>query len=113
MRIVVDATVPARVVVNAKGIEGIAQEVRTLLGTRKGSVPLDREFGIDWTVVDAPVMSAIPLYVADVASQIERYVPRVAVESVTFARPQSDAVDGVLRPVVTCKIREEYLDEFV
>ena len=42
---VVDTTLPAEIVFTAKGILGLAQEVRTLLSTPKGSVPLDREPG--------------------------------------------------------------------
>lgn len=32
----------------------ILQNVRTILATRKGSVPLDRDFGLSWQYLDAP-----------------------------------------------------------
>ena len=40
--------------------EEIHQNLRTILTTARGSVPLDRNFGIDMSVIDLP----IPLYKA-------------------------------------------------
>lgn len=111
MDFVVDTTLPARIVIGAKGLVGLAQEVRTLLTTRKGSVPLDRDFGVDWALVDAPVVDAAPRLVAEYARRIERYVPRVRVLSITFAPSSEAALEGRLRPVVTLAIRKEYLDD--
>lgn len=138
MKLTVNANLPARVVIGATGLAGLAQEVRTVITTRKGSVPLDRDFGVDWAVIDRPVGAVLPAYIADVAMQIERYVPRVRVVSVTYesstnrggeqsppgsasraasaAFPaagsnNTETVDGILRPVVTVTIRKEYRDE--
>lgn len=112
MDFVVDTTLPARVTIGARGLVGLAQEVRTLLATRKGSVPLDREFGVDWSFVDSPVSAAMPRIVAEYARQIERYVPRVRVLSITFAPARSEALEGGLRPVVKLAVRKEFLDDF-
>lgn len=32
--------------IGATGLAGLAQEIRMVLATRKGSVPLDRDFGL-------------------------------------------------------------------
>ncbi|MDL2279062.1 hypothetical protein LJC15_00160 [Desulfovibrio sp. OttesenSCG-928-G11] len=109
----VDTTLPAAVELNAPGLVGLAQEVRIVMTTRKGSLPLDRDFGIDFTVIDQPINRVLPVYVAEVARQIEKYVPRVKVLSVEFRPPRSEAVDGVLRPLAKVKVREEYWHEFV
>ena len=45
MELTVDMGVPASVEIGATGLRGLAQEIRTALATRKGSVPLDRDFG--------------------------------------------------------------------
>lgn len=104
-------TLPAEVVVGATGLTGLMQEVRTVMVTRKGSVPLDREFGLDWSVIDCPVQEFRPRYVADVTRQIEKYVPRVRVVEVNF-QAASDIVDGFVHPVVKISIRPEYAHEF-
>lgn len=114
----VNAHLPASVVIGAKGILGLAQEVRTVITTRKGSVALDRDFGVDWEVIDSPVGSVLPTLIADVAVQIGRYVPRVEVLSVSYEPEDvrdavADATEGVLRPVVTVRIRKEYRNDFI
>lgn len=111
MQVVVDAALPAHIVVGATGLTGLAQEIRTVLATRKGSVPLDREFGLDWSVIDCPVQSFKSRYVADVSQQVERYVPRVKVLKVQFIAG-TDAIEGILHPVVTVSIRPEFIHEF-
>lgn len=75
MDFVVDTTLPAHIVIGATGLVGLAQEVRTLLATRKGSVPLDRDFGVDWSFVDSPVSAAMPRIVTEYA-RLRRAHPR-------------------------------------
>lgn len=111
MEFIVDATLPATVVIGASGLTGLAQEIRTVLATRKGSVPLDREFGLDWSIIDCPATTLRPRYVADVSRQVEKYVPRVKVLKVRFIAG-ADAIEGVLHPVVTVAIRPEFIHDF-
>lgn len=96
--------------IGAAGLAGLEQEVRTVLATRKGSVPLDRDFGLSWDFVDKPLTEAMPYMVAEIGQQLERYVPRIRVRDVAFGSP--DAVEGILQPTVTVEIREEYLNDF-
>ena len=51
MELTVDMSVPAPVEIGATGLRGLAQEIRTALATRKGSVPLDRDFGLSWELI--------------------------------------------------------------
>ena len=60
--------------------EEILQNVRTILATRKGSVPLDRDLGITWEHLD---------------------------ESVEFEGTESEAMDGLIRPRVIVSILNE------
>ena len=39
-------------------IEEVLQNLRTILGTMKGEIPLDRNFGISGNVVDMPIHEA-------------------------------------------------------
>ena len=36
-------------------IEEVIQNIKTILNTIKGTVPLDRDFGIDKSVIDSPI----------------------------------------------------------
>jgi len=90
-------------------IEEILQNVRTILNTRIGSVPLDRDFGISWDMVDAPVNVAKSQLMVAVIDAITEYEPRAKVQEVKFE--DSDAVEGVLKPVVIISIGEENEEE--
>lgn len=65
-------------------IEEIAQNIRTILNTVQGSVPLDREFGIDSTLIDMPINAAQAKATANIATAINTYEPRARVKNVSF-----------------------------
>ena len=109
MELTVDMGVPTSVEIGATGLRGLAQEIRTALATRKGSVALDRDFGLSWELIDLPLPESRPLLVG---RGLERCVPRIKVKSVTFRTDAPGAADGRLTPVVTVEIRKEYLNDF-
>lgn len=90
-----------------EGVMEILQNVRTILATRKGSVPLDRDFGISWDNVDQSLPAAKMLMRSEVIDAIERYESRAKVTSVDFAEDVEGAMDGVLKPIVTVQIGGE------
>ena len=96
--------------IGATGLAGLAQEIRMVLATRKGSVPLDRDFGLSWDHVDRPMGEAMQYMVAEIGQQLERYAPRIRVRDISFS--SNDAVEGQLIPRVTVEIREEYRGDF-
>lgn len=108
--LVVDMAKKAGVNIGARGLAQLEQEIRTVLATRKGSVPLDRDFGLTWDYVDLPMPEAMPYMVSEIGQQLEKYVPRIRVRDISFSSP--DPVDGVLVPKVIVEIREEFAHEF-
>jgi len=85
-------------------LEEILQNVRTILTTLQGSVPLDRGFGIDVALIDKPVTIVRSLLTAEIIEKVELYEPRVKVKKVSFA---GDAAEGIVRPTVKVVIRDE------
>ena len=85
----------------------ILQNVRTILITLIGSVPMSRIFGIDWEHIDSPYPVARALMQSSVIEAIESYEPRARVESVTFDETLADSMDGILCPRVIISIGEE------
>lgn len=83
-------------------LEEIIQNIRTILTTRKGSVPLDREFGIDVGIIDQPVTRARAVLTANIINAVERYEPRVSVTEVTFS---GDGMEGEIYPVIKVAIK--------
>lgn len=69
--------------------------LETLLSIRAGSQPLDREFGIDYEkVVGYPQAVAKNMLSLEIIEKVEKYEPRVTVDSVEF----SNDADGQLCP---------------
>lgn len=88
-------------------VREILQNVRTILSTRKGSVPLDRDFGLTWAHVDKPLPVATMLMRSEVIDVIEECEPRATVVSVDFDEDTASAMDGILKPRVVVQIGEE------
>ena len=110
MEIVINTTRPIEVEIGLTGLRQISQELKTLLATRKGSVVMDRDFGLDWAVIDRASPFAKQLFIAEVARQINKYVPRVSYKSIEFL-PNAETADGVLACNVIVEVREEYINE--
>lgn len=83
-------------------LEEILQNVRTILTTMKGSVPLDRDFGLDGSVLDRPVNALRAVLTTNIIEAVEQYEPRVKVTQVSFS---GNADEGVVIPTVRVVIR--------
>ena len=84
-------------------VEEVAQNVRTICTTSKYSVPMDRLFGVDATVIDRPTPKAVALIQAELIQAIRKYEPRCRVKKVSF--------DGDLDGKLTARVRIEILEE--
>ncbi|MGN1149824.1 MAG: GPW/gp25 family protein, partial [Sutterella sp.] len=91
--------------------EEILQNVRTILATQVGEVPLDRAFGVDWEALDQPLPVARALMQSAIADAIEEYEPRAKVLSVGFDDTADDAMEGITRPHVIVSIGDEEDEE--
>lgn len=80
-------------------IEEIIQNINTLLSTPKGSVPLYRDFGLDLSLVDEPLLVAKARISSEIFQLISKYEPRAQVVEVDFNMGES-----VLIPKVKVKI---------
>lgn len=76
--------------------EEILQNIRTILATAKGTVPLDREFGLDSTVIDLPTSLGKAKLTNEIFQAVKRYEPRVTIDSISF----SGDISGKIIPKV-------------
>ncbi|MCD8199798.1 MAG: GPW/gp25 family protein [Coriobacteriaceae bacterium] len=83
-------------------VQSILQNIALILATPKGTVPMYRNFGIDMTAIDRPLLAAKPLVCAAAKEAIEEFEPRVEVESVTVSVDPDNP--GVLIPTVEVSI---------
>ena len=91
----------------ATGVRSIMQNVKTILSTWEGEVFLNRRFGINSDVIDAPMNIIIARMITDVTLKVESLEPRFKVTAVVPM--PSDAGDGKLIPKVLGRIREGVL----
>lgn len=81
-------------------VEEILQNVRTILSTIKGSVPLDRDFGVDASYLDRPINVAKAMLSSEIIKAIRNYEPRVTITAVDFTAN----LDGILKPKIEVSI---------
>ena len=82
--------------------EEVLQNVRMIISTVKYSVPMDREFGIDGTVVDRPINIAKAHLSNEIFRAVRRYEPRAEIVSIEF---NGDEI-GKLTPTIKIQISE-------
>ena len=61
------------------------RQLALLLSTREGTMPLDREFGLNMDVVDMPPEVAKSLYTAEVTEKVAKFIPTVRVQEVKWS----------------------------
>ncbi|MGL5902842.1 MAG: hypothetical protein ACRCZO_09170 [Cetobacterium sp.] len=88
--------------INPNSIEGVLQQCRLILSTTKGTVPLERNLGIDPKAVDKPSNILIPGLKVDIQQQFKKFVPRATVLSVDTAQ-----LDGQIEILVTVGVKDE------
>lgn len=90
-----------RIVANfdAEGRERLLQQLNILLSTPVGTVPFDRDFGVDMSFLDMPVPEAKNSFLTQAAEKMEIYIPQLQLESVEI-----ETENGVLKPKVVVGI---------
>lgn len=85
--------------------ERLYQEAETLLSTRKGTLPLNRDFGMDWDMLSEPIEEAQNDLMVSLAEQVERFIPGLAIAEIVF---EMDSEKGELIPVISFERRKGY-----
>lgn len=83
-------------------VKEVLQNVRTIVTTLKGSVPLDRAFGIDSDVIDLPVQQAMARLSNEIFQAVKKYEPRAKIESISFTGEDA----GRLVPLLEVSVNE-------
>lgn len=86
----------------ATEVEEVIQNVQMILATAKGTVPLDRAFGIDGRFLDEPINAAQARAAAEITSAINSQEPRARVQKVFF--------DGTLAGGLGISVRIEIVE---
>jgi hypothetical protein len=65
-------------------LKELDRQLTLLLSTQAGTMPLDREFGIQQNYVDKPPEVVKSLYTAEVTKKVTQFIPWVRVYEVTW-----------------------------
>ncbi|MCL2210774.1 MAG: hypothetical protein FWB95_02510 [Treponema sp.] len=95
-------TLPAGIVFGAKDLQEVMQNVRTIITTPKGTLPLDRNFGISFNFVDSPIHKAQAMAEQEIFMQLRKYEPRAILKQITW---RADPLSGSFKPNVTVQVR--------
>lgn len=79
----------------------VAQNVRMIITTARGSVPLFRDFGIDYTLIDSPIALAKAKLSREIIRQVKLYEPRAVITKLDFKSQEA----GNIQPVVTLAVK--------
>jgi hypothetical protein len=97
----IDKNISIKIDFGAKGADEIFQNLSVLFSTPKGTVVFDREFGLNFSLLDNPLKIARTLFNAEVIEAVNKYETRVIIKEVQY---QADEVKGILKPKVVVDI---------
>ena len=86
-------------------VASVMQNIRILLSTRRGSVPMYRDFGLPMKFIDKPENVAKTLIAAEIEDAIREFEPRAEIKNIVFAIDES--APGRLVPTLEVEILEE------
>lgn len=85
---------------SSPNIENIRRNLVMLYATKAGSVPMDRDFGLECDFVSKPLPVAKSEFEFEVIRKTEIYEPGVQVEKVEYIY---DEINGMMQPVIYLK----------
>lgn len=98
-----DDTVSLTLFENDK-VKSVLQNLLLLLTTRKGSVPMFRDFGLSQNFVDKPISVAQTLMVTEVREAMEKYETRAEFVGLSFE--YNESVPGRVVAILEVEIDE-------
>lgn len=70
-------------------IRSVAQNISLILSTRRGTVPMYREFGLPMRFIDKPIPLYEAIFTEEATEALERFEPRARLISVSFEHNQA------------------------
>jgi len=94
-------SLPNEIVFGTKEVQEVMQNVRTILTTRKGTQPLDRDFGISLDFLDSPVFETRAKAEQECFLALKKYEPRAVFKQIKW---NSDIRNGKFWPEVLIQV---------
>lgn len=75
-----------------KPIEELNRKLALLFTTQAGTMPLDREFGLETDFLDSPSEASKSLFTAEAAAKVARYIPEARVKEVSWVAGETGSI---------------------
>jgi phage baseplate assembly protein W len=95
-------TLPKEIVFGTSGIQEVMQNVKLIIMTRKGTQPLDRDFGISFDFLDSPMPRVQAKVEQEIFMALRKYEPRAVLKQIMW---NSDPISGSVKPNVSIQVR--------
>ena len=82
-------------------VASVLQNVALIIGTKQGTVPLYREFGLPMKFLDRPMEVAKTVMAAEIDTYVPQFEPRAKIKNIS-----SEVLDGRLSPIVEVEPNE-------
>ena len=76
--------------------ESITRQLSTLYKTRRGSIPMHRDFGLLWEILAEPTPIFQNRFTIEVVTQTEKYVPEVTVDYIEYIDRGEEGVQAIV-----------------
>lgn len=86
-------------------VSSVIQNLLLLVSTRKGTIPMYREFGLPMEYIDKPIDAAMAIMVGEITEAVEEFEPRCKLKEITF--DTSQAINARLIAVMEVEIKDE------
>jgi phage baseplate assembly protein W len=94
-------SLPANVAYGLTGVTEVMQNIRTILTTRRGAAPLDRDFGISFEFLDSPIGATQAKAEQEIFLQLKKYEPRAILKQIIW---ETDVISGRISPSVKVEV---------
>lgn len=84
-------------------VKSVVQNIALLLNTKKGTVPMYREFGLPMEFIDKPIDVAETMAALEISEAIEEFEPRAALKDLTISKTK----EGRMAVIVEVTINEQ------
>lgn len=80
--------------------KSVVQNIALLLNTKKGTVPMYRDYGLPMEFIDKPINVAETMAFAEITEALEKYEPRATLKNIDFYKSASGKMAIVLEVTV-------------
>lgn len=76
--------------------ESIIRQLSTLYKTRRGSIPMHRDFGLLWDILAESTPIFQNKFAVEVVTQTEKYVPEVTVDYIEYVDHEGEGIQAIV-----------------